>query len=80
MSLICGNSPLAFVICPMTPLASPVRRRFSTRDSANANNRGNPGNAVAAQCPMPIKCLLILQSTTGVAQQVVDWLLDRIPN
>ncbi|WP_335137215.1 hypothetical protein [Nostoc sp.] len=30
--------------------------------------------------PMPIKCLLILQSTTGVVQQVVDWLLDRIPN
>ncbi|MEH2390989.1 MAG: hypothetical protein V7K21_04715 [Nostoc sp.] len=70
MSLICGNSPLAFVICPMTPLASPVK------DAARTS--GEPRQRSGS--PMPIKCLLILQSTTGMAQQVVDWLLDRIPN
>ncbi|MEH2120979.1 hypothetical protein [Nostoc sp.] len=77
MSLICGNSPLAFVICPMTPLASPVKDALASKIPVGVQP-GEPQQRSGS--PMPIKCLLILQSTTGVAQQVVDWLLDRIPN
>ncbi|MEH2465004.1 hypothetical protein [Nostoc sp.] len=62
---------------PNDALASPVGDALASKIPVGVQP-GEPRQRNGS--PMPIKCLLILQSTTGVVQQVVDWLLDRIPN
>ena len=77
MSLICGNSPLAFVICPMTPLASPVGDALASW----LLSRGTTGGTPATQwLPNAHQVFAYIAVHDRCGTQVVDWLLDRIPN